>query len=264
MQNNKIFNAMKSAIEFCGQHPFATGLLAIFSIAGLILSVLGFQFDRQEAADTTDQISNLREDIVRDDTFNSISFALEAAQYEYRSTNNVSLCSPRDEAFASKANDFFKFLLDNQGETVFLNFSINLEECNIIEYENHNQSTSTENTIKAAHYIDFSSHVYEYKHIGLNNEYLEKAKNVYSPAFVLELDKVNNSTRRADTYVATFWPPLSELRSYRYNADEYGQNLISGLFKIFISSASGAYAIELLPVEAVDFDKYERTVELLR
>ncbi len=255
---------MKSAIEFCGQHPFATGLLAIFGIAGLILSVVGFQFDRQEAAETTDQISNLRDEIVRDDTFNSILFDLTAAQYEYRSVNNVSFCSPRDETLASKANEFFEFLMDNQDTTVFLNFSINLDECSVIEYQTYNQSTSIENTIKAAHYLDFSSYVYEYRHIGLNSEYIEKAKNVYSPAFVLYFDRINKSTRRADEYTATFWPPLSELRSYRYNADEYGLNIISGLFKIFISSASGGYAIELLPVEAVDFDKYERTVESLR
>lgn len=47
---------VKEAIEFFGKHPLVTGVLALFGIAGLVLSIVGYQKDRSDAQDTTDQI----------------------------------------------------------------------------------------------------------------------------------------------------------------------------------------------------------------
>lgn len=47
---------VRRGIEFVGEHPFATGLLALLSFAGLVLTVIGFGIDRQEADTTTQQV----------------------------------------------------------------------------------------------------------------------------------------------------------------------------------------------------------------
>lgn len=47
---------LRRGIEFVGRHPFATGLLALLSFAGLVLAVIGFGIDRQEADATTQQV----------------------------------------------------------------------------------------------------------------------------------------------------------------------------------------------------------------
>lgn len=46
-------------IEFIGKHPFATGLFALIGLFGLGLSIVGYKFDRTEAALTTEQISRV-------------------------------------------------------------------------------------------------------------------------------------------------------------------------------------------------------------
>jgi hypothetical protein len=53
----------RAAIEFCGRHPFVTGLLALLSIAGLILSIISYRLDRQDAQSTTDQVRRVEERI---------------------------------------------------------------------------------------------------------------------------------------------------------------------------------------------------------
>ncbi|WP_156776869.1 hypothetical protein [Nitrococcus mobilis] len=50
-------------VEFCGRHPFATGLFALLSVAGLILSIVGYYLDRQEATSTTGQVLRIEEKI---------------------------------------------------------------------------------------------------------------------------------------------------------------------------------------------------------
>lgn len=40
---------VKSSIEYCGKHPFATGLFALLGVFGLILSIVGFSIDRTES-----------------------------------------------------------------------------------------------------------------------------------------------------------------------------------------------------------------------
>ena len=47
------------AIELIGRHPFVTGLLALIGILGFGISVVGFQLDRKEAAETTAQIEDV-------------------------------------------------------------------------------------------------------------------------------------------------------------------------------------------------------------
>lgn len=49
------------AIEFCGKHPFVTGLFALLSLFGLALSVIGYQLDREEAKSTTVQVQRVEE-----------------------------------------------------------------------------------------------------------------------------------------------------------------------------------------------------------
>lgn len=51
------------AIEFCGQHPFVTGLFAILSFAGLLLSVVGYHHDRDDARSTNSQVQRVEEKI---------------------------------------------------------------------------------------------------------------------------------------------------------------------------------------------------------
>ena len=51
------------AIEFCGKHPFVTGLFAILSLAGLILTIIGYRLDRDEAQSTATQVQRVEEKI---------------------------------------------------------------------------------------------------------------------------------------------------------------------------------------------------------
>lgn len=56
---NGILNNIRAGIEFIGKHPFATGLLALLSIAGLAISIIGFELDRSDARSTTEQVANV-------------------------------------------------------------------------------------------------------------------------------------------------------------------------------------------------------------
>lgn len=55
---------IRKKIEFCGEHPFATGIFAILSITGLILSISGYIHDREESKASTTQVSKLEKSIV--------------------------------------------------------------------------------------------------------------------------------------------------------------------------------------------------------
>lgn len=46
-------------IEFFGKHPVVAGLLALLSVAGLAISILGFELDRDDARFTTEQVANV-------------------------------------------------------------------------------------------------------------------------------------------------------------------------------------------------------------
>ena len=61
--SGRSFSGMRVLIEFCGEHPFATGLFAILSVIGLVLSIVGYLLDRSEAQATTEQITNVQEEI---------------------------------------------------------------------------------------------------------------------------------------------------------------------------------------------------------
>ena len=51
---------VRSAIEFIGKHPFATGLLGLLAVLGFIIAVFSYKVDRQEAQETTDQIATVQ------------------------------------------------------------------------------------------------------------------------------------------------------------------------------------------------------------
>jgi tetratricopeptide (TPR) repeat protein len=51
---------VRQGIETCGKHPFATGLFALIGLAGLIFSIISFDFDRKEAKETTEQIQDVK------------------------------------------------------------------------------------------------------------------------------------------------------------------------------------------------------------
>lgn len=59
----KLGRSVKSGIEFCGKHPFATGLFALVGVLGLMVSIYGFSLDRVEARETGDQIVDLDEKV---------------------------------------------------------------------------------------------------------------------------------------------------------------------------------------------------------
>ncbi|MBA1444848.1 MAG: hypothetical protein M3H12_14815 [Chromatiales bacterium] len=54
-----VLDYVQRGVEFCGKHPFATGLFAIFGLVGLLLSFVGFQMDREEASATTEQVQRV-------------------------------------------------------------------------------------------------------------------------------------------------------------------------------------------------------------
>lgn len=53
----------KSAVEFCGRHPFATGLFALLSAIGLILAIVDFGYSRQEAESTEAQLGRVEQQV---------------------------------------------------------------------------------------------------------------------------------------------------------------------------------------------------------
>ena len=55
----EIFRHLQDGVEFCGKHPFVTGLFALIGLIGLVLSVVGFQIDREEATSTTEQVQRV-------------------------------------------------------------------------------------------------------------------------------------------------------------------------------------------------------------
>lgn len=54
---------VRKFIEFCGEHPFATGLFAILGIVGLTLSFVAFGVDRFESVDSARQVDAVSKDI---------------------------------------------------------------------------------------------------------------------------------------------------------------------------------------------------------
>ncbi len=60
---HKALLKLREMIEYLGMHPFAAGLLGLLGITGLILSVVSFQLDRQEALSSTDQVKGVEDKI---------------------------------------------------------------------------------------------------------------------------------------------------------------------------------------------------------
>lgn len=53
------WTSIRRGIEYCGEHPFATGLLALLGLGGLFLGIADFQFSREEAKTTTEQVNRV-------------------------------------------------------------------------------------------------------------------------------------------------------------------------------------------------------------
>ena len=54
---------IKETIEFIGEHPLSTGVLAILGIVGFVISVAGFQFDRSDAKSSTDAQEEIKKSL---------------------------------------------------------------------------------------------------------------------------------------------------------------------------------------------------------
>lgn len=63
LTTRKVGLSLKRGVEYCGKHPFATGLFALVGVVGLLISVYGFTLDRQEASDTSQQVVSLEDDV---------------------------------------------------------------------------------------------------------------------------------------------------------------------------------------------------------
>ena len=50
-------------IETCGRHPFATGLLSLLGVFGLVFSVYGFSLDRSDAESSRQQVDRVQASI---------------------------------------------------------------------------------------------------------------------------------------------------------------------------------------------------------
>lgn len=53
------FTQVRKSIEFLGRHRLVAGLLVVLSVAGTILSVVGFHLDRSESQSTTEQVAGV-------------------------------------------------------------------------------------------------------------------------------------------------------------------------------------------------------------
>lgn len=52
-------NILTKALETLGAHPLATGVLAVLGVVGFFVSIVGFNVDREEASQTTEQITKV-------------------------------------------------------------------------------------------------------------------------------------------------------------------------------------------------------------
>ncbi len=60
---SKTLTYSRQIIEFCGNHPFATGLFALLGLIGLLISIVGYEKDRAESKSTTIQITHMEDKI---------------------------------------------------------------------------------------------------------------------------------------------------------------------------------------------------------
>lgn len=59
----RILFRIRHGIEFCGKHPFVTGLFALIGLFGLALSIVSFNLDREDAKGTTEQVQRVEKKI---------------------------------------------------------------------------------------------------------------------------------------------------------------------------------------------------------
>ena len=63
MKLKAVLVVIRTSIEFFGRHPFVTGLLALLSIVGLLLSIAGYRSDRRESRDSTEQVAGVNDTV---------------------------------------------------------------------------------------------------------------------------------------------------------------------------------------------------------
>ena len=259
-----VIGKIVAGIKVCGRHPLAAGVFALLGLIALLLSVAGYRLDRQEAQDTTELIVGLKNDLVQNDHFDWITIELTNSFDKFEQKNGVGYCTPPETLSLDTTRDFVEFLLKHQGKIAVVDFTWEVQECQILEKTEI--STLDDKpvvlTMRAGHYSDYAANVHKYKHLDVGSSYVEKAENVFSSAFTIYFETKYTHKNLVDEYIVTLWPPVSELHAHNHFADEYGLNKIVGLFKVKVTHGGGI-GIELVPVEAIDVDKYERTLELI-
>lgn len=50
---------LKQAVEFLGQHPFVTGVLALLGVGGSVFSIISYGIDRDESRQTGEQLAQV-------------------------------------------------------------------------------------------------------------------------------------------------------------------------------------------------------------
>lgn len=100
----RTIKALSKPIEFCGKHPFATGVFAILSLMGLFLSVVGFKLDRLESQIASQQVLEVQDSISEvDKKVGSVSDARYAEKRANISADNATK-SANQQFMASNAN----------------------------------------------------------------------------------------------------------------------------------------------------------------
>lgn len=100
----RALKALSKPIEFCGKHPFATGMFAILSVMGLFLSITGFKLDRLESEIASQQVLEVQKNIASvDEKIESVSKARKQVQEANEFATNATESAHR-QFLASNAN----------------------------------------------------------------------------------------------------------------------------------------------------------------
>jgi len=137
MHHKGFLGAGREAVEFCGRHPFATGVFALLGIAGLGFSMYGFSVDREDAIVTGNQISEGVETTVNaldpDRQDSSLDIPIKIDFGNFGDTIDTVIFRTSNNEFSAEARfdyDQKRELLELYGQedtyssTPFINFSI--------------------------------------------------------------------------------------------------------------------------------------------
>lgn len=249
-------------IMFLGNHPLSVGL---FSIFGLVASIAAFQIDRQEARETTEMLTGIRDEITNDELYPWFSYNIPPETTDFRRRNDLDYCRPVKQDLAIATKRLADFLIDNQGGVVYLRIELNFDECEVWEFEQNAQLSDrlTKLLVSVAHSAELPKAGLFQPNIGVDKGYLELSKDIFQPSFLIYLQDDHHERNLNELYYISIWPPLATMQTYNYFSDEYGLNLMQGVFKVSFPSASGGNAINLFPVEALDSGKLQNTIQLM-